>query len=273
MRYLMAALCLLLFAGSARADIPYRYPVLEGFILAVDDSSSRAVPRSDPLARAVLDAFAAVLESDRFRIPVEYGRTLAWNVGTAPPDGITREAQLDLFNESRSQDASRAQPANVLFLRLSERDGAIRVRADWVDAVRGESETRYASDAVASVEELAAFFEAVGEDMLIRLGPAPARGYGEVPPPWLIEPFTYRVEFRDLPRDIRDEVLDVMIYEFPHFVTQRILDDEPDRLTVAYETRAPSWWLAERLAVLFEDLNYAARIEPRQAGLRIEPAG
>ena len=98
MRILLSVICLILAMGAARAEIPYRYPVQKGFILAVDDASRQAVPRSDPLARAVVDALAAVLVSDRFRIPVEYGRTLAWHVGEEPADGQAREDLLQLFN-------------------------------------------------------------------------------------------------------------------------------------------------------------------------------
>lgn len=280
----------LLFSGLARAEIPYRYPIQEGFILAVDDASRRALRSDGAVALAVLDKLAETLEQDIVRIPVDYGRTFAWNLGERLAPGLSREDHLALYRAAKRDDASRVMPASVLFLRLSSRDGAMRARLDWIDLARGESEARYASDpidvdlpngcaleeacaAAAVAEALAPFFLESADEILVELGPAPPRGYGAVPPPWLlVEPLRYRVDFRDLPDDIRFEALDAMTVEFDHFLADEILREDEERLTVSYETLAPSWWLAARLAEVFEDLDYAATIEPRANGLRIEPA-
>lgn len=290
MKYLILFLGgVFLFSGLARAEIPYRYSVQEGFILVVDDASRRALPSDGAVTIAALDRLAETMEQDIVRIPVDYGRTIAWNLGERPTPGMSREEHLALYRTAKREDASRAMPASVLFLRLSSRDGAVRARLDWIDLARGESEARYASDPIAidlaggcSMEEACAgaavaealtpfFFESANE-ILLRLGPAPPRGYGPVPPPWLLmEPFRYRVDFRGLPDDIRFEALDVMTVEFDHFLADEVLREDDDRLTVSYETLAPSWWLADRLAEVFEDLDYAATIEPRANGLRIEP--
>jgi hypothetical protein len=279
-----------LLASAARAEIPYRYPIQEGFIVAVDDASRRAVPGDGAVGRAALDKLAEVFEADIVRIPVEYGRTLVWNLGERLTPGLSREEHLALYRAAKASDASRNLPASVLFLRLSLRNDALTARLDWLDLARGESEARYASDpipfdltpgcgidspcaGVAAAEALAPFFQESADEILLALGPAPPRGYGDVPPAWLmVDPLRYRVDFRGLPRDIAEEVLDAMIVEFPYFLTDEILRDEPDRLTVSYETTAPSWWLADRLMEVFADLDYAATIEPRANGLRIEPA-
>lgn len=280
----LPALFLAIRPGAADAEeIPFRYPTQEGFIIAVDDSSSRAVAADSAEGRAALEALGAVLVSDQFRIPVRYGRTLAWNLGERMETGMTRERHLTLYREARAADAARTQPASVLFLRLGLRgeageDRTLLARIDWVDLRFGESRTRFASDRLTLpadgdiAEVLRPFFEETGRELLELLGPAPPRGYGEVPPAWLIEPLRYDIGLRDLPPDVRDAVVDALTFDLRHFVDYRIRREEPDRLDMDYETQAPSWWLAEQLEVLFDDIGYDARIEPRRYGLRIEPA-
>lgn len=262
-------------SGAVAEDIPYRYSIQEGFIIAVDDASRRAVSWGDPIAVAALNRLAEVLESDTYRVPVEYGRTLAWNVGDRLIKGMTRQDHLALYNRSRDRDVSRIQPASVLFLRLNRRGEDLTVRMDWVDLVRGETLARYASDpvAVASADRVAdaltPFFEESAEAIIDQLGPAPPRGYGEVPPPWLIVPITYRIDFRDVPEEIQSESVDFLTLELPYFLGSSVQRVEADRLVLSYETKAPSWWIAGRLMELYADLGFDGRIEPRQAGLRI----
>ncbi len=264
--------------ASAAQEIPYRYPVQEGFILAIDDASRRAVPQDDPIARAVLDRLAEVLESDIYRVPVEYGRTLAWNNGELLVGGMGRADHLALYNRSRDRDVSRIEPASVLFLRLNRQGDNLNARMDWVDVVRGEILARYASDPVqaadaeAVAELLTPFFRDTAEDIIDRLGPAPPRGYGAVPPPWLIAPIYYQIDLRDLPEEIRAETVDFLTVELPYYLGSSVVLAEADRMVLSYETKAPSWWVAEHLDTLFADLGFAARIEPREAGLRISPA-
>ncbi|MBO6836492.1 MAG: hypothetical protein JJ878_17470 [Alphaproteobacteria bacterium] len=264
--------------ASAAQEIPYRYPVQEGFILAIDDASRRAVPQDDPIARAVLDRLAEVLESDIYRVPVEYGRTLAWNNGELLVGGMGRADHLALYNRSRDRDVSRIEPASVLFLRLNRQGDNLNARMDWVDVVRGEILARYASDPVqaadaeAVAELLTPFFRDTAEDIIDRLGPAPPRGYGAVPPPWLIAPIYYQIDLRDLPEEIRAETVDFLTVELPYYLGSSIVLAEADRMVLSYETKAPSWWIAEHLDTLFAELGFAARIEPREAGLRISPA-
>jgi hypothetical protein len=264
--------------ASAAQEIPYRYPVQEGFILAIDDASRRAVPQDDPIARAVLDRLAEVLESDIYRVPVEYGRTLAWNNGELLVGGMGRADHLALYNRSRDRDVSRIEPASVLFLRLNRQGDNLNARMDWVDVVRGEILARYASDPVqaadaeAVAELLTPFFRDTAEDIIDRLGPAPPRGYGAVPPPWLIAPIYYQIDLRDLPEEIRAETVDFLTVELPYYLGSSVVLAEADRMVLSYETKAPSWWIAEHLDTLFADLGFAARIEPREAGLRISPA-
>ncbi len=264
--------------ASAAQEIPYRYPVQEGFILAIDDASRRAVPQDDPIARAVLDRLAEVLESDIYRVPVEYGRTLAWNNGELLVGGMGRADHLALYNRSRDRDVSRIEPASVLFLRLNRQGDGLNARMDWVDVVRGETLARYASDPVqatdveAAAELLTPFFRDMAEDIIDRLGPAPPRGYGAVPPPWLIAPIYYQIDLRDLPEEIRAETVDFLTVELPYYLGSSIVLAEADRMVLSYETKAPSWWIAEHLETLFAELGFAARIEPREAGLRISPA-
>lgn len=271
-------------ASTAAAEIPYRYSMLEGFILTLDDSGRNAVAMDDLGARAVLDRLAVLLESDRYRIPTEYGRTLSWHEGQVQEPGMDRAAQLAVFNQARLRDASRAQPGNVLFTSVVLReksDGSrqLRIRIDWVDLVRGEVEARYVMDPIALDGDLSdamtaidPFLRQVGDDLLVQLGPAPPRGYGEVPPPWLIEPIRYRVDFRDLPADIRADAADALTFDFDHYLSHDLVRETDDRLTLSYETTAPSWWLAEQLASVFEDLGYAVTILPRVYGLRVVPA-
>lgn len=285
-------LCCLLFpasvatlaAGPAGAeDIPFRYPTQEGFVIAIDDSSSRAVSTDSAEGRAALEALGAVLVSDQFRIPVRYGRTLVWNLGERMEPGMSRERHLALYREARTEDAARTQPAAVLFLRLGLRGTAgeertLLARIDWVDIRFGESRTRFSSDRLTLPADgdigsvLRPFFEETAREILELLGPAPPRGYGDVPPAWVIEPLRYDISIRDLPEDVRGEVIDVLTFELPHFLDYRITREEPDRLDMDYETQAPSWWLAERLSDLFAEIGYQAHIEPRRYGLRIEPA-
>lgn len=264
--------------ASAAQEIPYRYPVQEGFILAIDDASRRAVPQDDPIARAVLDRLAEVLESDIYRVPVEYGRTLAWNNGELLVGGMGRADHLALYNRSRDRDVSRIEPASVLFLRLNRQGDGLNARMDWVDVVRGETLARYASDPVqatdaeAAAELLTPFFRDTAEDIIDRLGPAPPRGYGAVPPPWLIAPIYYQIDLRDLPEEIRAEAVDFLTVELPYYLGSSIVSVQADRMVLSYETKAPSWWIAGHLDTLFSELDFAARIEPREAGLRISPA-
>ncbi|MDW3208041.1 MAG: hypothetical protein R8L07_21095 [Alphaproteobacteria bacterium] len=266
------------FEAALAEDIPYRYPTQEGFIVAIDDASRRAVPQDDPVAVAAMDRLAEVLESDVYRVPVEYGRTLAWNVGERLINGMTRQDHLALYNRSRDRDVSRIQPASVLFLRLNRRGEGLSARMDWVDVVRGEILARYASEPVTGTtpgevaDRLTAFFRDSADAIIDQLGPAPPRGYGEVPPAWLIVPISYRIDFRDLPADIRQESVDFLTVELPYFLGSTVRHVEPDRLVLSYETRAPSWWVADRLMELFEELGVDARIEPREVGLRITPA-
>ncbi len=285
-----------LVAGNlpALAEIPYRYSVQEGFIIAIDDASTRGVPHDDPMAWAALNAFATLLESDRYRIPVEYGRTLAWHQGERLVTGMSREEHRRLYRAARGQDASRQVPATILFLRLSVRDrddGALTVSAfvDLIDVTRGESLARYNAEPVQVTVDsdcmshpackseqvtdiLAPFFKSTGDALLQRLGPAPPRGYGEVPPPWLIDPIRYRILFDAMPEDIRAEVVDAMRVEFPYYLSSRTEGEREDRILISYETIAPSWWLADRLRAVFEDLNFNAQIDPIPGGLRISPA-
>jgi hypothetical protein len=265
-------------------EIPFRYPTQEGFVIAIDDSSSRAVASDSPEGRAALDTLGAVLVGDQFRIPVRYGRTLVWNLGERMEPGMTRERHLELYREARAADAARTQPASALFLRLGLRgeegeDRTLLARLDWVDIRLGESRTRFASDRLELPADgdigaaLRPFYEESAREILELLGPAPPRGYGEVPPAWLIEPLRYDLEIRDLPEDVRTEIVDVLTFELRHFLDYRITREEPDRLDIDYETQAPSWWLADRLEAVFEEIGYDARIEPRRYGLRIEPAG
>lgn len=277
---------LALSPGHAQ-EIPYRYSVSEGFILAIDDASRRAISREDGVSWAVLNGLADMLESDQYRIPIEYARTLAWNVGTPIAAGTQRAAQLETFELSRQQSADRSVPAHVLFLRLTERDGKLLLRADGVDLVRGESRLRLSSDPVAvalppdcdikqacagqkAVEALTPFFQTLGDKILALLGPAPPRGYGDVPPPWLIEPVSYRIDMRGLNAADAATLADAMTVEFDYYLDHRITREEEGRLTLAYETIAPSWWLAQELRNLAADLDLTLDITPISGGLRIE---
>jgi len=283
-----------LSAIPARAEIPYRYSVQEGFIIAIDDVSRRSVPQDDPVARAALNGLANLLESDAYRIPVEYGRTLAWNQGERLTIGMDRDSQRALYKQARSSDASRPVPATILFLRLMVRDqpdGTATAAAwlDLVDVTRGDVRARYASDpvniafqdgcsenpvcrATGVVESLMPFFSNSADQILQLLGPAPPRGYGDVPPAWLVDAIRYRVDFRDVPDVIRADAVDALQIEFPYYLASTIDRDEPGRFVLTYETQAPSWWLVDRLMEVFADLSYAARIDPRPNGLRISPA-
>jgi hypothetical protein len=122
------------------------------------------------------------------------------------------------------------------------------------------------------VESLIPFFSNSADQILQLLGPAPPRGYGDVPPAWLVEAIRYHVDFRDVPDDIRADAVDALQIEFPYYLASTIDRDEPGRFVLTYETQAPSWWLADRLMEVFADLSYAARIDPRPNGLRISPA-
>lgn len=271
-------------AWSASAEIPYRYSVLEGFILTLDDSGRRALPVDDNRARMVLDRLATMMESDRYRIPTEHGRTLAWHEGQELTPGLDRSDQLEIFNQARIRDASRAQPASVLFLSVILREkgeGAhqLRLRVDWVDLVRGEVKARYAMDPVTgdadfttAMSSIDAFLTTVADDLLLQLGPAPPRGYGEVPAAWLIEPVRYRIDFRDLPEGVQLDAADALVFDIDHYLSHEVTRETEGRYTLSYETRAPSWWLAERLSEVFEELGYDAAILPRVYGLRIQPA-
>jgi hypothetical protein len=291
--FLFCALLLTSAATPAVAEIPYRYSVQEGFIVAIDDLSRRSVPQDDPVAQVALDGLANLLESDVYRIPVEYGRTLAWNEGERLINGMDRDRQRALYKEARASDASRPVPATILFLRLMLRDqpdGTATAAAwmDLVDVTRGDVKARYASDPIIIVfedgcsedpmcraraveESLLPFFKDSADQILQLLGPAPPRGYGDVPPAWLIDAIRYRVDFRDVPDDIRAEAVDAMQIEFPYYLSSRIERDEPGRFIVTYETQLPSWWIADRLMTVFADLSYAAQIDPRPHGLRISP--
>jgi len=268
-------------------DIPYPDSISEGFILTSDDAARRAVSREDAIGWEVLNGLAETLESDQFRIPVEYGRTLAWNLGMPIEPAAERETQLEVFRQARRQNADRAMPTTVLYLRLTERDGTLRLRTDAVDLIRGESRLRIASEAVemslpsgcaprdgcagpAAVEALQPFFTEVGEKILDFLGPAPPRGYGDVPPPWLIEPITYRIDIRGLEQADAADLADAMTAEFDHYLDHEITREEPDRLTLDYETVAPSWWLAGKVFEVGTDFGLTLEITPISHGLRIE---
>lgn len=290
----LAYSCLTLLTGSFIAaqpaggqDIPYRYSISEGFILAIDDASRRSFSRDDPTAWAVLNGLAETLESDRFRIPVAYGRTLAWNLGAPFEARLDRDSQLTTFQEARQQSADRAMPATVLFLRLSERNETIRLRADVVNLARGESRLRFSSDPIAIslpegcdpkavcasndvLEALQPFFIDAGNEILDFLGPAPPRGYGAVPPPWLIEPINYRIDIRGLEEDITAEIVDVLTAELDHYLGHEITRQDAQRVVLEYETRAPSWWVAEQIHVLGNELGLAFEITPKLGGFRIE---
>ena len=286
--FLAAAATLILTSLPVSAqDIPYRYSISEGFILTIDDASRRAVSREDAISWAVLNGLADVLESDQFRIPVEYGRTLAWNLGDPIASGADRESQMDTYRQARRQGADRAMPKTLLFLRLTEREGTLRLRADAVDLVRGESRLRVASEPVAmsvpagcdprdacagdaAVAALSDFYGELGDEMLAYLGPAPPRGYGEVPPPWLIEPIAYEIDLRGLDDADAFEIADAMTAEFDHYLDHEVLREEPGRLTLRYETVAPSWWLAGKVSEVGEELGLTLEITPRSGGLRIE---
>ena len=282
-----AALAALSSTPSSAQEIPYRYSILEGFILTIDDASRRAVSREDDISWAVLNGLAETLESDQFRIPVEYGRTLAWNLGTPIEAGADRESQLATYRQARQKSADRVIPARLLFLRLSERDGALTLRADALDLIRGESLLRVASEAVpmslpvgcepraacaseAAVEALQPFFAEFGEEALDFLGRAPPRGYGEVPPPWLIPPISYRVDMRGLEDADAAELADAMTAEFDYYLDHEITREEEGRLTLQYETTAPSWWLADQLQTLGNEIDLTLEITPISDGLRIE---
>ncbi|MDF1750779.1 MAG: hypothetical protein P1V34_18095 [Alphaproteobacteria bacterium] len=291
---LLISLLVGLIAIPAWAEIPYRYPVQEGFIVTVDGESRRSLQQDDPVALAALDALATLLVSDTYRIPVEYGRTLAWNEGERLVDGMNRDQQRELYKQARSSDASRPVPATIMFLRLALRDqpdGTATATAwlDLVDVTRGDVKARYVSDPIVVIfkdgcseilackargvaSALIPFFQQTADQVLQLLGPAPPRGYGDVPPAWLIEAIRYRVDFRDLPDDIRADAVDAMQIEFPYYLASTIERDEPGRFILTYETQLPSWWLADRLMEVFADLAYAAKIEPRPNGLRISPA-
>ena len=291
---LLISLLVGLAATPARAEIPYRYSVQEGFIVAIDDVSRRSVPQDDPVAQAALNGLANLLESDSYRIPVEYGRTLAWNQGERLTQGMDRDSQRALYKQARSSDASRPVPATILFLRLMLRDqsdGTATTTAwlDLVDVTRGDVKARYSSDPIsiafqdgcrdnpacrarAVTDGLIPFFDEAAGQILQLLGPAPPRGYGDVPPAWLVDAIRYSVDFRDVPEDIRAEAVDALQIEFPYYLASTIDRDEPGRFTLTYETQAPSWWLADRLMEVFADMSYAARIDTRPNGLRISPA-
>ncbi len=270
----LIAFAVLVLPAHADSPIPYRYSIQEGFILAVDDASSRSVEWNDAVAVLALERLAAILESDRYRVPVQWGRTLAWHTGRRIGERMSRDEHLSIYRDAVAQDASRAQPGHVLFINLRERDSTYSMRIDWLDLTRGERETRYAADGLEgdNPDALDAFFRDVADDILDRLGPAPPTPRGDVPPAWLIEPVEYRIDLTGFSDTVAADIIDALTLDLDHYIGAQIDDDGDDRITIQYQTQAPSWWIADRIYEVMNEYDLEGEIEPRRFGLRLRLA-
>jgi len=270
----LIAFAVLIPQAWAQSPIPYRYSIQEGFILAVDDASSRSLQWNDPVAETVVNRLAEILESDQYRVPVQWGRTLVWHLGLRLGERMSRDEHLSLYREAITLDASRAQPGHVLFINLRDRNGALTIRMDWLELTRGERETRFSSDGIDPSDEAAldAFLEDVADGILDGLGPAPPTARGDVPPAWLIEPLEYRIDLRTNDEVAATDIVDALTLDMDHYIGAEVDYSREDRVIILYETEAPSWWIADRVRGVMEEYGIDGDIEPRRFGLRLQLA-